>query len=50
MRVVPSGETSEIIVTLVKPENLTDKQFDERMLEVQNMMNSMKEIIEENPT
>jgi len=50
MRVVPSGETSEIIVTLVKPENLTDKQFDERMLEVQNMMNSMKEIIEKNPT
>ncbi|MDX1595894.1 MAG: hypothetical protein R3327_03035 [Nitrosopumilaceae archaeon] len=46
MRVVSSGETSEIIVTLVKPNNLTDKQFDERAIEVENMMNTMKEIIE----
>ena len=46
MRVVSSGETSEIIVTLVKPKNLTDEQFDERAIEVESMMNGMKEIIE----
>lgn len=50
MRVVPSGETSEVIVTLIKPENLTDRQFDERMHEVEGIMNGMKEIIEKNST
>lgn len=47
MRVVSSGETSEIVVTLVKPENLTDDQFDERVVEIQGIMNSMKDIIEQ---
>lgn len=46
MRIISSGETSEIVVTLVKPKNLTDEQFDERSVEIQDIMNSMKEIIE----
>ena len=46
MRIVPSGETSEIIVTLVKPESLTDEQFDERMMTIEEMMTAMKHIIE----
>lgn len=46
MRVVPSGKTSEVIVTLVKPKILTDKQFDDRMTEVEAIMTSMKEILE----
>lgn len=47
MRVVPSGETSEVIVTLVKPENLTERQFDERIKEIEDIMTSMKQILEQ---
>ncbi len=35
MRVISSGEDSEIIVTLVKPDILTNEQFDERMKEIE---------------
>ena len=37
MKVVPSGEDSEVIVTLVKPDVLTDDQFDERVQEIGNV-------------
>jgi hypothetical protein len=46
MRVVPSGDFSEIMVTLNKPDELTDAQFDERVSEIDEMFNTMKNIIE----
>ena len=48
MRVVPSGEESEVIVTITKPENLSDQQFDDRMKEVESLFQNLKEIIEKN--
>lgn len=46
MRVVPSGDESEIIVTIVKPEKLTNDQFDERMKEIGGLFENLKQIIE----
>jgi len=47
MRVVCSGDTSEITVTITKPENLTDEEFNERMKEAEEMMITMKNLIED---
>ena len=47
MRVVSSGQDSEVIVTLVKPDILTNEQFDERMKEIEILFDNLKEIIEE---
>ena len=46
MRVVSSGDSSEIVITLNKPDTLTDAQFDERVSEIIEMFNNMKKIIE----
>ena len=46
MRVVSNGDVSEVIITLNKPDELTDEQFDKRMAEIGEMFNSMKNIIE----
>lgn len=46
MRVVPSGDCSEVTITLNKPDGLTDAQFDERAAEVGQILVRMKEIIE----
>jgi len=47
MRVIPSGDESEVIVTIVKPESLTDDQFDERMAEVELLFSNLKKLIEQ---
>ena len=46
MRVVSSGDASEVIITITKPEIITDKQFDERMKEIEILFKNLKEIIE----
>ncbi len=46
MRIVSSGDVSEITITLNKPDEITDEQFDQRMEEIGVMFNSMKNIIE----
>jgi len=46
MRVIPNGENSIIIITLFKPEKFSDQLFDERMKEMEKIMQTMKEIIE----
>jgi len=46
MRVISSGDESEIIITLTKPHELTDEQFNERMLEMEQALGNMKKIIE----
>ena len=49
MRVVPSGDFSEIVITLNKPDELSDEQFDQRIKEIGEMVISMKNIIESSP-
>lgn len=46
MRVVSSGDYSEVIITLMQPKELNDESFDERVKEVERAMESMKQIIE----
>lgn len=46
MRIVPSGDESEVIITLIKPDELTDEQFNERMIEIEQVFENMKKIIE----
>ena len=46
MRVVPSGDFSEVIITLNKPDQLSDEQFDQRVSELGDMIVNMKNIIE----
>ena len=46
MRIIPSGDESEVIITLVKPDELTDEQFNERMIEIEHVFQNMKKIIE----
>ncbi len=48
MRVVSNGDESEVIITLLKPEVLTDEQFDERMKELEILFGNLKKIIEQN--
>lgn len=46
MRVVSNGDFSEVIVTLNKPNELTDTQFDQRVEEISELFQNMKNIIE----
>ncbi len=46
MRVISSSNVSEIVITLNKPDELTDDQFDQRVTEIGEMFQSMKNIIE----
>ena len=46
MRVVSSGDASEVIITITKPEIITDEQFDERMKEIEILFKNLKAIIE----
>lgn len=46
MRVISNGDYSEVVITLNKPHELDDIQFDERVAEIGEMFNTMKNIIE----
>ncbi len=46
MRIVSNGNFSEVLITLNKPEEITDEQFNQRVSEINEMVNSMKNIIE----
>ncbi len=48
MRVVSNGDESEVIITLVKPDVLTNEQFDKRMEELGVLFGNLKKIIEQN--
>jgi len=48
MRIVSKGDDSEVITTIIKPDSISDQTFDERMKEIEKIMLSMKQIIEEN--
>ena len=46
MRVVSNGDESEIIITLVKPTEITDDQFNQRMDEIGQIFENLKQLIE----
>ena len=46
MRIISNGDFSEVVITLNKPDELTDEQFDQRISEIGEMVVSMKNIIE----
>ncbi len=46
MKVVSSGDFSEVVITLNKPDELTDDQFNQRISEIGEMVVTMKNIIE----
>jgi len=46
MRVIPRGDYSEILIILNKPDELNDKQFDQRISEMGDVIIVMKNIIE----
>lgn len=46
MRVVSNGDYSEILITLNKPDELSDEQFNKRVEEIGELVNNMKQIIE----
>jgi len=46
MRVVSNGNFSEVVITLHKPQNFTDELFSERVKEVEEIFQKMKEAIE----
>jgi hypothetical protein len=48
MRVVSNGDHSEVILTMFKPDEFTDEIFDERMGEMERMMDNMRQLIENN--
>ena len=46
MRVVSNGDYSEILITLNKPDELSDENFNKRVEEIGELVNNMKQIIE----
>ena len=46
MRVVSNGDFSEVVMTLNKPDEINDVQFDQRVSEIGEMIVTMKNIIE----
>ncbi len=47
MRVVSKGDDSAVIITLFKPPHFSDQLFDDRMKEMEKIMENMKQIIEQ---
>ena len=46
MRVIPNGDFSEVVITLKKPEQLSDFQFNQRVLKINSIVTSMKNMLE----
>ena len=46
VRIIPNGNFSEVIITLKKPEQLSDFQFNERVCKINKIVLSMKKILE----
>ena len=47
MRVVANGEDSAVIITLIKPTSVSDETFDDKMKELEAVMQNMKQILDE---
>ena len=46
MRIIPNGDFSEVVITLKKPEQLSDFQFNQRVSKINKIILSMKKILE----
>ena len=46
MRIIQNGNFSEVIITLKKPEQLSDFQFNQRVLKINKIITSMKNMLE----
>jgi hypothetical protein len=46
MRIIPNGNSSEVVIILNKPKQLTDEQFNERVKKINKLVISMKKILE----
>ena len=46
MRVIPNGDFSEVVITLKKPKQLSDFQFNQRVLKINSIVTSMKNMLE----
>ena len=46
MRIISNGMSSEIIISLKKPEQLSNSQFDQRVSKISNIITSMKNLLE----
>tara|TARA_B110000263_G_C15257967_1_gene487394 strand:- start:145 stop:486 length:342 start_codon:yes stop_codon:yes gene_type:complete len=48
MRIIPNGNFSEVIITLKKPKELSDLQFNQRVSKISSIVTSLKKILESN--
>ncbi|MDC0036308.1 hypothetical protein OAI97_02425 [Nitrosopumilus sp.] len=46
MRIISNGDFSEVVITLKKPKELSDFQFDQRVSKINKIIISMKKILE----
>ena len=46
MRIIPNGDFSELVIVLTKPPQLTDFQFDDRVEKINELVFSMKTLLE----
>ena len=46
MRIIPNGDFSELVIVLTKPSQLTDFQFDDRVEKINELVFSMKTLLE----
>ena len=48
MRIIQNGNFSEVVIILTKPEQLSDFQFDQRVSKINQVIISLKKILESN--
>ena len=46
MRIISNGDFSEVVITLKKPKELSDFQFDQRVSKINKIVISMKNMLE----
>ena len=46
IRIIPNGDFSEVVITLKKPKELSDFQFDQRVSKINKIVISMKNMLE----
>src|SRR3970040_3099575 len=45
MRVISNGNDSAVITTIIKPDGISDQSFDERMIEIEKIMESTIQLL-----
>ena len=47
MRVIPNGDGSELMFTLFQPDGMSDEEFEDDLLHVQNDLDMLRELLED---